>query len=252
MAAEGTKTPTGTPLLLAPPTSLAPASGARLTGRLIVFEGLDGSGKSTQARLLVKWLQSRGYRVFFTEWNSSELISGTIRRGKKKNLLTPTTFSLLHATDFADRLEQHILPPLRAGYVVICDRYTYTAFVRDAARGCDPAWVRNLYGFAPAPDKVFYFRVPVATSLGRKIASRQKISYYEAGMDLGLADDVVASYEKFQTRLKKEYDRLATVDRFIVIDADRPVETVLTQVRKEVRPLLTGFPKAEALVHAEE
>ena len=230
----------------------APSNGPKLAGRLIVFEGLDGSGKSTQARLLVKWLQARGYRVFFTEWNSSELISGTIRRGKKKNLLTPTTFSLLHATDFADRLEQHILPPLRAGYVVVCDRYTYTAFVRDSARGCDPAWVRNLYGFAPPPDRVFYFRVPVATSLARKIASRQKISYYEAGMDLGLADDVVASYEKFQSRLKKEYERLVSVDGFTVIDADKPVESVLAQVRREVRPLMSGFPKAEALVHAEE
>ncbi|MCI4330057.1 MAG: dTMP kinase [Thermoplasmata archaeon] len=237
------------------PTLQPPRAGvgpARFAGRLIIFEGLDGSGKSTQARLLVKWLQARGYRVFFTEWNSSELISATIRRGKKKNLLTPTTFSLLHATDFADRLEQHILPPLRAGYVVVCDRYAYTAFVRDAARGCDPDWVRSLYGFAPTPDKVFYFRVPVATSLARKIASRQKISYYEAGMDLGLADDVIASYEKFQSRLKREYERLVTVDKFVVIDADRPVETVLNQVRREVRPLLTGFPKAESLVHAEE
>ncbi len=118
-------------------------------GRLFVFEGLDGSGKSTQARLLGKWLQSQGYRVFFTEWNSSDLVSGTIRRGKKKGLLTPTTFSLLHATDFADRFERQILPPLRAGYLVVCDRYSYTAFARDAARGCDPGWVRNLYQFAP-------------------------------------------------------------------------------------------------------
>jgi dTMP kinase len=227
-----------------------PAHGHGQPGRLIVFEGLDGSGKSTQARLLVKWLQSRGYRVFFTEWNSSELVSATIRRGKKKGLLTPTTFSLLHATDFADRFERHILPPLRAGYIVICDRFVYTAFVRDAARGCDPAWVRNIYGFAPTPDRTFYFKVPVATSLKRKLASRQKISYYEAGMDLGLAADVVASYEKFQSRLKREYDQLATTDRFVVVDADRPVEKILIQIRKEIRPLLAGFPKVESLIHA--
>lgn len=219
-------------------------------GRLLVFEGLDGSGKSTQARLLVKWLQSRGYRVFFTEWNSSDLVSDTIRRGKKRGLLTPTTFSLLHATDFADRFERQILPPLRAGYIVVCDRYAYTAFVRDAARGCDPAWVRNLYGFAPVPDRTFYFKVPVATSLKRKIASRQKISYYEAGMDLGLAETVVESYEKFQARLKREYDQLAHTDRFVVVDADRPVEQVLSAVRREVRPLLNGFPKMESLIHA--
>lgn len=228
-----------------------PAPGPhRQAGRLIVFEGLDGSGKSTQARLLVKWLGAQGYRVFFSEWNSSDMVSEVIRRGKKKNLLTPTTFSLLHATDFADRFERQIAPPLRAGYIVVCDRYSYTAFVRDAARGCDPDWVRNLYGFAPVPDKVLYFRVPVSTSLHRKILSRQKISYYEAGMDLGLSDEVSESYEKFQTRLKHEYDRIAPLDGFVTVAADRPVEEVLRQVRHEVRPLLVGFPKMEALVHA--
>jgi len=225
-------------------------SGHGEPGRLLVFEGLDGSGKSTQARLMLKWLQARGYRVFFTEWNSSELVSDTIRRGKKKGLLTPTTFSLLHATDFADRFERHILPPLRAGYIVICDRYAYTAFARDAARGCDPVWVRNLYAFALPPDRVFYFRVPVATSLERKLASRQKIAYYEAGMDLGLSADVVESYQRFQNRLKREYDRLAPIDHFTVIDANRPVEQILRTVRREVRPLLAGFPTTEALTHA--
>jgi dTMP kinase len=219
-------------------------------GRLLVFEGLDGSGKSTQARLLVKWLGSRGYRVFFTEWNSSDLVSDTIRRGKKKGLLTPTTFCLLHAADFADRFERHILPPLRAGYIVVCDRYVYTAFVRDAARGCDPDWVRSLYSFALPPDKVFYFQVPVRVSLQRKLASRQKISYYEAGMDMHLADDVQESYERFQSRLKREYDRLAPRDGFVTLDGDRPVEQVLTIVRKEIRPLLTGFPTSETLTHA--
>ena len=218
-------------------------------GRLLVFEGLDGSGKSTQARLLGKWLYSRGYRVFFTEWNSSELVSETIRRGKKKGLLTPTTFSLLHATDFADRFERHILPPLRAGYIVICDRYSFTAFVRDAARGCDPDWVRTMYSFAPTPDKTFYFRVPVAISLRRKIASRQKISYYEAGMDLGLAPDLTESYERFQTRLKREYERMVKPDRFTVVDADRPVETVQSDLRREIRPLLEGFPTDASLTH---
>lgn len=221
-------------------------------GRLLVFEGLDGSGKSTQARLVAKWLGARGYRVFFTEWNSSELISDTIRRGKKKGLLTPTTFSLLHATDFADRFERHILPPLRAGYLVICDRYAYTAFVRDAARGCDPLWVRNMYSFAPSPDKTFYFRVPVAVSLGRKMASRQKISYYEAGMDLGLSSDLTESYQRFQSRLKREYEACVGRDGFTVIDAARPVETVHAQLRREIRPLLAGFPTETTLTHEVE
>jgi dTMP kinase len=221
-------------------------------GRLLVFEGLDGSGKSTQARLVAKWLGARGYRVFFTEWNSGELVSDTIRRGKKKGLLTPTTFSLLHATDFADRFERHILPPLRAGYLVISDRYVYTAFVRDAARGCDPLWVRSMYSFAPMPDKTFYFRVPVSVSLNRKIASRQKIAYYEAGMDLGLSDDVTESYERFQSRLKREYERSIALDGFTVIDADRPVERVHGELRREIRPLLEGFPTDARLTHEVE
>ncbi len=218
-------------------------------GRLFVFEGLDGSGKSTQASLLGKWLQSQGYRVFLTEWNSSELTSETIRRGKKKNLLTPTTFSLLHATDFADRFERKILPPLRAGYLVVCDRYAYTAFVRDAARGCDPAWVRNIYSLAPRPDRVFYFRVPVSVTLKRKIASRIRINYYEAGMDLGLSDDLHDSYQRFQTRLKQEYERMSRTDEFTVIDSRRSVETIQDELRNHVRPVLAGFPTGERLMH---
>jgi dTMP kinase len=218
-------------------------------GRLFVFEGLDGSGKSTQAALLAKWLASRGYRVFRTEWNSSELVSNTIRRGKKKNLLTPTTFSLLHATDFADRFDRNILPPLRAGYVVVCDRYSYTAFVRDSARGCDPAWVRTIYSFAPPPDIAFYFRVPVKVTLQRKIASRLKINYYEAGMDLGLSEDLHESYERFQGHLKEEYERIARTDRMTVVDSTRPVEAIQRELRAAVQPILQGFPTGEVLLH---
>ncbi|HYB62917.1 MAG TPA: dTMP kinase [Thermoplasmata archaeon] len=225
----------------------SPAHG--FPGRLLIFEGLDGSGKSTQAALIGKWLAAQGYRVFSTEWNSSELVSSVIKRGKKKGLLTPTTFSLLHATDFADRFERRILPPLRAGYLVVCDRYAHTAFVRDAARGCDPNWVRTIYSFAPRPDLAFYFRVPVATTLRRKLASRQKINYYEAGMDLGLSDDLEESYQKFQTRLKREYERIAQADRFTVIDSSRPVEEIQRVLREHIRPLLENFPTGAALTH---
>ena len=225
----------------------SPAHG--FPGRLLIFEGLDGSGKSTQAALIAKWLAAQGYRVFSTEWNSSELVSGVIKRGKKKGLLTPTTFSLLHATDFADRFERKILPPLRAGYLVVCDRYAHTAFVRDAARGCDPSWVRTIYSFAPKPDLAFYFRVPVATTLKRKLASRQKINYYEAGMDLGLSDEIEESYQRFQSRLKREYDRIAEADRFTVIDSSRPVEEIQRELRSHVRPILENFPTGAALTH---
>jgi len=229
------------------PAAASPNHG--FPGRLLVFEGLDGSGKSTQAALLGKWLQSNGYRVFFTEWNSSELVASTIRRGKKKGLLTPTTFSLLHAVDFADRFERKMLPPLRAGYLVVCDRYAYTAFVRDAARGCDPAWVRTIYSFAPKPDRVFYFQVPVSVTLKRKLASRQKMNYYEAGMDLGLSDDLVESYQRFQGRLKREYDRLARTDEFRVVDATRPVEAIQAEIRSDLKPLLAKFPTGTRLMH---
>src|SRR5574340_49350 len=117
-------------------------------GKLIIVEGIDGSGKSTQIHLLEKWLAYKGISVFKSEWNSSEMVKEITSRGKKKGLLTPTTFSLLHATDFADRYERNILPLLRAGYFVLADRYVYTAFVRDIVRGCNPDWVRKVYDFA--------------------------------------------------------------------------------------------------------
>ncbi|MCI0410323.1 MAG: dTMP kinase, partial [Acidobacteria bacterium] len=147
-------------------------------GKLIVVEGIDGSGKSTQIQLLLKWLEARGEQVFFTEWNSSELVRQATKRGKKKNLLTPSTFSLLHATDFADRLTYHILPYLKAGMTVLADRYIYTAFARDIARGVDPRWVRDLYSFAVPPDAVFYFRVPLEVATARILSTRSKIKFY--------------------------------------------------------------------------
>jgi dTMP kinase len=125
-----------------------------MPGKLIVVEGLDGSGKSTQAHLLRRWLEIGGYRVYFTEWNSSPLVRNVTKRGKKEQLLTPTTFSIIHATDFADRFERQILPMLHAGYLVLADRYIYTAFARDAVRGVDREWVRNLYHFAVKPDQI--------------------------------------------------------------------------------------------------
>ena len=154
------------------------------SGKLIVVEGIDGSGKSTQIRLLERWLLSRGYAVFFTEWNSSELVRETTKMGKKKDLLTPTTFSLLHATDFADRHQDIIVPPLKAGMVVLADRYIYTAFARDAVRGVDKGWVRDLYSFAVKPDLCFYFKVPLDVAVRRIAGGRGKIKYHEAGMDL--------------------------------------------------------------------
>ena len=136
-------------------------------GKLVIVEGVDGSGKSTQIRLLEKWLRYIGMPVFFTEWNSSDQVKEIISKGKKKNLLTPTTFSLLHATDFAARYERNILPLLRAGYTVLADRYVYTAFARDVARGCDRGWVRDVYSFAVKPTVAFFFRAPLDIAIDR-------------------------------------------------------------------------------------
>ena len=142
------------------------------TGKLIAVEGLDGSGKSTQIYLVKRWLELEGYRVFFTEWNSSILVKKSTTKGKKRQLLTPTTFSLIHATDFADRYERQILPLLRAGYIVLADRYLFTALARDAVRGVDRDWVAELYSFAVLPDITFYFRVPLEISLNRILEGR--------------------------------------------------------------------------------
>ena len=214
-----------------------PARHARRHGRLIVVEGIDGSGKSTQIQLLRKWLEARGVKVIFTEWNSSDLVRQATKRGKKKNLLTPTTFSLLHATDFADRLTYDIIPYLKAGITVLADRYIYTAFARDIARGVDPRWVRDLYAFAVKPDAAFYFRVPLDVAVSRILGARAKIKFYEAGMDLGLSGDPVESFRLFQGRVLEQYDALTSEYGFRVIDGTRTIDAQQRQVRDIVRRL---------------
>jgi len=181
-------------------------------GKLFVVEGIDGSGKTTQLALLAKWLSAAGHPVFQTEWNSSALVKAATKTGKKKNALTPMTFSLLHATDFADRLLYNVIPPLKAGMIVLADRYTYTAFARDAARGVDRRWVRELYSFAVKPDLAVYFRVPIEVSVDRLLARRVKLKFYEAGMDMGWSTNEVESFGIFQSKVLDEYDRL--VDEF--------------------------------------
>jgi dTMP kinase len=175
-------------------------------------EGIDGSGKTTQLALLAKWLSAAGHSVVLTEWNSSALVKAATKSGKKKNSLTPMTFSLLHATDFADRLLYNIIPPLKAGMIVLADRYAYTAFARDTARGVDRKWVRELYSFAVRPDLAVYFRVPIETSTERLLARRVKLKFYEAGMDMGWSTNLVESFKLFQGKVLFEYDRL--VDEF--------------------------------------
>jgi dTMP kinase len=203
-------------------------------GRLIAVEGLDGSGKSTQIYLLKRWLELQGLKVFFSEWNSSELVKSATTKGKKQELLTPTTFSLIHATDFADRYERQLVPLLRAGYVVLCDRYIFTAFARDTVRKCPPAWVRGIYNFAALPDLTFFFKAELEVSLQRILDGRPQLKYFEAGMDMKLSPDPYESFRVFQGRILEQYLAMTTEFHFLVIDANQAIETQQSVVRELV------------------
>jgi dTMP kinase len=196
----------------------------RFPGRLIAVEGLDGSGKSTQIYLLKRWLEMQGLKVFFSEWNSSDLVKAATSKGKKRELLSPTTFSLIHATDFADRYERQLVPLLRAGYLVLCDRYIFTAFARDVVRGCPPEWVRGIYNFAALPDLTFFFKADLEVSLHRILDGRPQLKYFEAGMDLRLSHDPYESFRVFQGRILEQYLGMSTEFNFLVIDANHPIE----------------------------
>src|SRR5688500_1625950 len=200
-------------------------------GRLIAVEGLDGSGKSTQIYLLKRWLELEGLKVFFSEWNSSALVKSATSKGKKRELLTPTTFSLIHATDFADRYERQLVPLLRAGYIVLCDRYIFTAFARDVVRGCPPEWVRGIYSFAALPDMTFFFKASLDVSLQRILDNRPQLKYFEAGMDLRLSNDPYESFRIFQGRLLEQYLAMSTEFKLLVIDANQAIESQQNIVR---------------------
>ena len=208
-------------------------------GKLFVVEGTDGSGKSTQLSLLYQWLKAEGYPVVFSEWNSSVLVKDTTKRAKKRHLFTPATFSLLHATDFADRTERDIIPPLKAGAIVLADRYIYTAFARDVARGCDRNWVRKVYAFAVKPTLAFFFRAPLDVAVDRIIVGRPRLKYYEAGLDMGWSDDPQDSFKAFQGRILEEYDRMVSEFNLTLIDATRSIE----HQQREMRSLIGQYLK---------
>ncbi len=209
-----------------------------IPGKLIVVEGIDGSGKSTQLRLLEKWLRFNKLDVFLTEWNSSFMVKSITSKAKKKTTLTPTTFSLLHATDFADRFERNIMPLLRAGYFVLADRYVYTAYARDVTRGCRPTWVRKVYDFALKPDIAFYFRVPIDVSMERILTGRPKLKYYEAGMDLGLSKSEYESYRIFQSRIIHQYELMRERENFVIIDAALDIKKQQNIMRDIVKQIV--------------
>ena len=222
----------------------------KFPGRLIAVEGLDGSGKSTQIYLLKRWLELQGLKVFFSEWNSSDLVKAATSKGKKRELLSPTTFSIIHATDFADRYERQLVPLLRAGYIVLCDRYIFTAFARDVVRGCPPEWVRGIYNFAALPDLTFFFKADLDVSLRRILDGRPQLKYFEAGMDLRLSTDPYESFRIFQGRILEQYLSMSTEFKFLVIDANQPIEAQQGMVRELIaaRIDLASFSAEESHV----
>jgi len=210
-----------------------------ITGKLIVVEGIDGSGKSTQIRLLEKWLRYRNIRVFLTEWNSSEAIKDVTAKGKKKEKLTPTTFSLLHATDFADRYERNIFPLLRAGYIVLADRYIFTLMARDAVRRINQRWSHNLYGFAMKPSLIFYLDVEPRELLRRVFEKNMTLDYYESGEDLGLSDDLLESFLLYQQKIKQQFIRMQKSYGIIPIDGNRSIESINIDLQKKIDQCLS-------------
>ena len=206
-------------------------------GKLIAIEGTDGVGRSTQIALLREWLEVQGYGVIETGWTRSELMAPTIDLAKSSNTLNKLTFVLLYATDFADRLEKEIIPALKAGFIVLSDRYIFTALARAGVRGIDRTWIRNLYGFAIAPHLVFYLRIDEKTLIRRVLQSRG-MDYWESGMDLKIGDDIYESFRAYQRGLLKEYASMADEFNFRVLDARRKVDVLQDELRRQIAAFL--------------
>jgi dTMP kinase len=211
-------------------------------GKLIAIEGTDGVGRSTQIQLLREWLEVRGYGVVETGWTRSPLMQPTIEVAKSSNTLNKLTFVLLYATDFADRLEKEIIPALKAGFIVLSDRYIFTALARAGVRGVDRQWLRNVYGFAIAPHLVFYLNVDVKTLIARVLESRG-MDFWESGMDLKGGDDIYDSFRAYQSKLLREYQSMADEFNFRVVDARRPVERIQDELRRQVAAFLEPTEK---------
>jgi len=202
-------------------------------GMLITIEGTDSVGRSTQVDMLREWLEVQGYGVVQTGWTRSQLVGQTITEAKEMRALSRYTFSLLYAADFADRLEKEMLPALRSGFVVLADRYVFTAFARDVVRGADRQWVRDLFGFAPVPHLVIYLKIDVATLIRRAIP-RGPLDYFESGMDMALGDDWYDSFKKYQTLIIREYNKMAEEFDFFTVSARLQPEQIQKQIRAKV------------------
>jgi dTMP kinase len=212
----------------------------RLAGRLIVVEGADGSGRSTQIAMLVEWLEGSGHATVQVGLKRSTLVSEELEQAQEGNILSRTTLSLFYATDFADQLENIILPALKAGFIVLADRYIYTLMARDMVRGMDEAWLKNLYGIALEPDAVFYLNVPPEELVQRNFAKNAALDYWESGMDLGLSRDMFDSFMQYQTSMQKTFRDLQTTYGFTIVDGMRSVEAINAELRKKITSVLAG------------
>ena len=206
-------------------------------GLLIVIEGTDGSGKSTQIEKLRRWIEDKSYGCMVSEWKTSRIIANVIDDAKDRNLLNATTFSLLYAADFADRLENTIIPALDSGFVVLLDRYTYTAFARDVVRGLNIDWVKQLYNYAPVPDLVFYLDMPIDVLLKRVIGTTG-LDYWESGRDIGLSTDFYESFKIYQAKCLEEYNKMKPEYNFVSIDGTLPREDIHNKMIEHVEKLL--------------
>ena len=211
---------------------------SELPGMLIVIEGPDGSGRSTQVRLLKDWLEARGHAVTVVGLRRSMLVAQELSDAKQGHTLSPTTMSLFYATDFADQLEHVMIPALRAGYVVLADRFIYTLMARDICRGADPAWLESLYGMALVPDAVFYLKVRPTTLAERTLEKYGQLDYWESGMDIGLAPDIYDSFLKYQALLQQQFARLQEKFGFEVINANRSIRAVAAELRRMLEPIV--------------
>jgi len=218
-----------------------------LKGKLIAIEGTDGVGRSTHIEVLQEWLEVQGYGVVTTGWTRSNLMSKTIEMAKEGNILDRWSFTLLYATDFADRLEHQIIPALRSGFIVLADRYIYTALARDFVRSGDRRWVRDVFGFALVPDLVCYLRIDVETLVLRVIESKG-MNFWESGMDLRLGGDLYDSFKKYQSLLIEEFDKMTEEFKFEVIDARKPPEEIQEELQNKIRPLLSNHLRSPAVL----
>jgi dTMP kinase len=211
-----------------------------LAGKLIVVEGADGSGRSTQIARLVEWLEGTGHATVQVGLKRSTLVSEELEQAQEGNILSRTTLSLFYATDFADQLENIILPALKAGFVVLADRYIYTLMARDMVRGMDETWLKNLYGIAPEPDAVFYLNVPPEELVQRSFAKNAALDFWESGMDLGLSRDMFDSFMKYQTAMQKTFRHLQATYGFTIVDGMRSADAISTELRKKIGAVLAG------------